>query len=449
MSTAAQMHRDRMEDARADRLASIRRAVDYYENRPAPAFRLEPGEIDDHTPTNVCRLVVDKGTSLLFGKPLTWQVDETGTTDTPVEQYLADIWRQNNQQALLHNLAQHGFLAGCGFIKIDPRPAGIRLIPLDPATVELACESEDVSDVYQYTIEYTVSDRNGDELQKRQTITRDEQGATWEIANFQRRPGKGERWQLVGAVETWPYAWAPIVHCQNLPNAAAVWGYGDLEDVIPLQDALNQAISNIRRVLRLHGFPQTIVTGASIKQMERGPNKTIGFPSEQAKVFNLEMFTDLAAAREHYHNLRAAIFSLARMTDLSTFAGNLGALTNFGLRVLFADALEKTETKRVLYGGLIVELNRRLAELGGYGPNVITTLAWPDPLPLNVMELAGEARIKQALGFISDESLSEQLGYAYEDELIRIKQQIARGAVNPNAANMPTPPVAANEPLKQ
>jgi hypothetical protein len=61
----------------------------------------------------------------------------------------------------------------------------------------------------------------------------------------------------------------------------------------------------------------------------------------------------------------------------------VGALSGFALRVLHQDLLEKTNAKQRTYGDLLIEINRRLCELGGFGAEHYTTIHWPDPLPVD------------------------------------------------------------------
>jgi hypothetical protein len=103
-------------------------------------------------------------------------------------------------------------------------------------------------------------------------------------------------------------------------------------------------------------------------------------------------------------------------------ADKLGSLTNFGLRVLYQDAMSKIEEKRGLYGSLLVEVNRRLlmlAELGDDGGEVI----WADVLPVNEIERATAIRTDLELGLVSKQTASSKRGYVWEDEEERIADE--------------------------
>lgn len=434
----ARMWQARMQRDDHERQVALARAWDYYEGRHPPPLAVRPGMPDDNVIVNLARPIVDKGISLLFGKEVTWQADESAATESDAEQFLSQVWAANDKMALLHEVAQNGALAGLCAIKVVPRPGDAqrpyRLVNLDPKNLTIDCADEDIDDIERYVIQYTCKDARGRELVKRQEITAvygagDDQVVAWDMQSYE-ATGADKRPRPVGAAIRWPYALAPIVHCKNLPCANAVWGYGDLEDV-RLNDALNLIASSTRKILRLHSSPQTILKGQSGQLLRRDANQLWELDKD-ADIFNLEMQSDLASSLEFYRTLRTAFYAMGRMPDVSQI-GDLGALTNFGLRVLFADALERTATKRLMYGGLIVRLNRLLCLIAGKGDNVLTTLAWPDPLPVNKLENVQAAAAERTIGITSDETLAGDLGRNYSDE--RKRRADERAAPPPPAAD--------------
>lgn len=420
------------EDCAHPYAAEIAAAWNLYEGRHPAPLRVAPGDPDDSTVVNLVRGLVDRGIAFLFGKPITWQADET-TGDSAVEAHLARIWAANDQAALLLDVAQNGFLAGLAAIKVDPQPdKTIRLITLDPATLTLAWTRGDVDDITGYAITFAEDGRA-----TRQEITRNGgPGSAWTIADY--AADAGAAWSLIAEPIAWPYALPPIVHCKNLPRANCVWGYSDLADA-KLNAAVNTILSASRKTVRIHATPQTIGKGVKAGQLKRNAGGMWEIEKD-ADVYNLEMQSDLRAARQLYLDLRAALYEAARTPDLATLGATLGQITNFGLRVLFADQIARNETKRVLYGGLIVRLNRLLALLGGYGPHVTTTIAWPDPLPVNALERANEIVVKQKSGLVSAATLTAELGYRYQDETARLATERAAAPTvpPPNGSAAPT-----------
>jgi hypothetical protein len=248
----------------------------------------------------------------------------------------------------------------------------------------------------------------------------------------------GDRaWKKVSETE-WTYRLPPIVHTKNLPCANAIWGYGDLEDV-RFNDTINLIVSSTRKILRIHASPQTVAKGFNPAMLRREANQIWHIPEglDGAELFNLEMQSDLEASHKFYQQLRSAFFAMGRMPDVSQI-GDLGALTNFGLRVLFADALERTMVKRNTYGDLITGVNRLLCLIAGKGENITTTITWPDPLPTNREELVRTVSSEQSTGLTSDETLTGDLGRDYADEQQRLEAE--RKARKTRAGGTPTDP---------
>lgn len=449
----AAVWQERQANSANDKQLAISRAWDYYEGRHPLPLVVKPNAPDDNVIVNLARPVVDKGISLLFGKEVTWQIDETATETSGAEQFLDDVWTANKKMALLHEVGQNGALAGLAAVKINPRPEDkqrpYRLINLDPKNLEIFTADEDIDDVWRYRIEYTTSDDRGNPCHKRQDITRD--GGRWLIDDYMCNDLDTEwagdkAWKRVAPTVEWPYSLPPIVHCKNLPCANAVWGYGDLEDV-RLNDALNLIASSTRKILRLHASPQTVARNFNPAMLRRDANMIWEIPEgTDGELFNLEMQSDLKSSHEFYQSLRSAFYAMGRMPDVAQI-GDLGALTNFGLRVLFADALERTATKQMMYGDLIMQINRTLCLIGGKGDDVTTKLTWPDPLPVNQKENVETVAAELATGLTSDETLAGQLGRDYTDEQKRLGDEKKKRQANSTGPGSTGPRAAVGDVL--
>jgi hypothetical protein len=134
---------------------------------------------------------------------------------------------------------------------------------------------------------------------------------------------------------------------------------------------------------------------------------------------------DLAAALEVFKSQRQAFFDITRSVDIDSMADKLGALTNFGLRVLYQDNLAKVATKRELFGDMLAELIRRLLVLAGMQP-VAVQVVFPDFLP---QDEAAEAQGHIALvgaGLESKQTAADALGLDWEQEQERMSgEQVA------------------------
>jgi len=423
---------------------AIASAWDRYEGRYPQPLLVQPGDPDDNTVVNLAQPIIDKGISFLFGKELTWQADETAARDSGAETWLKEVWAANNKMGLLHEVAQNGFLGGVAAIKVNPTPGSTdppQLVNIDPATLTLAWTPGNVDDICGYAITFE-EDAQRRTIWYRQEITRvGGRGTNWLLSDYQAEAD--ESWKLVKKPTAWPFPIAPIIHCKNLPRANSAWGYGDLQSG-RLNEALNTITSSARKTLRIHGTPQTVGKGVKGQNLKRNPAGMWEIARED-DIYNVELKSDLASSQAYYHILRAAIYSGQRTPDMSTIAGQLGTLTNFGLRVLFADLIDMNSTKQILYGGMIKRLNQLLCMIGKRGNAVKTTLSWADPLPVNGLDKANEIAVKKKTGLISDETLTAEYGagYVYADEKKRLDQQRAAAPALPAPANGSAPAPAS------
>jgi hypothetical protein len=216
----------------------------------------------------------------------------------------------------------------------------------------------------------------------------------------------------------WDYDFPPIIHAKNLPSLKSCNGDSDIDDAINVQDKANFVTSNTAKIVKFHAHPTTIVTGGSAKSAEPIDNTAstmMAFPSPEVKVFNLEMQSDLASSRALSLDLRQSIFDVSREIDISSMADKLGALTNFGLQVLWSDAIDKNDTKRQLYGDFLLELNRRLLVLANYTGEQSKpgTLQWGNPLPVNVAEEMTADKTALEMGIIDKETVAKKYEYRY------------------------------------
>lgn len=390
-----------------DRNARFKRAWErYYGKYPKPLI-VRRGQQDDNVIVNFARLIVDKGVSFLFGKDIDFELSET--EQTPAEDWLGGCWQYNHKATTLHKIALNGALCGHSFIKIVPNQPYPRLVVLDPATVTVRWDVNDIEQVDSYIIQYPAQEpRTGKPIVVRQEIERN--GQRWHITDQISRSG-AVRWETTGESE-WLYSWSPIVDCQNLPAPNEFWGISDLEDdVLQLNESINFVLSNIARIIRYHAHPKTWGKGFMANQLKIGVDETIILPSPEAELHNLEMASDLNSSIALYERLREALHEVSRVPEVAT--GKLdsaGALSGVALQILYQPLLEKTETKRRTYGDMLVELNRRLLEMGGYGADNITVIHWPELLPSDSYQEAQTMLVHQNLG-VSNDTILARLGY--------------------------------------
>jgi hypothetical protein len=118
-------------------------------------------------------------------------------------------------------------------------------------------------------------------------------------------------------------------------------------------------------------------------------------------------------------------------------ADKLGQLTNFGLQVLWSDAIDKNDTKRQLYGDFLIELNRRLLVLADFTGEQSKpgTLQWGNALPINIEEELRADKMALEMGIIDKETVAKRYQSRYGKEWEDIKAALEDEQAQANAQN--------------
>jgi len=409
------------------RLEFFRKRWEAYYGRMAKPLKVLEGRIDDNIRLNYGRMIVDKGVSFLFGQEVQFELDKT--SKTKAEEWLNGVWAANHKMTLLQNLALVGGVTGHGMIKIMSAGEKLRLIVLDPETVTVNLAPDDLQEVLSYQIVYNAKDpKTRKPISVRQVIERVSPGS-WKITD---QVGDLEKltWRTVNEA-VWPWPFSPIVDCQNLPAPGEFWGMSDLEDdVLEIIHAINFIASNTARVIRFHAHPKTWGKGFTAKELHVGADELIILPNEKAELHNLEMVSDLTSSLAMQSQLKQALCEISRVPEVA--AGNLdrvGALSGLALQILYQPLLEKTGTKRLLYGDMLIELNRRLLAMGGFGEELETSCQWQEVLPSDPLQERQAAMIDRQLG-ASDDTLLTKLGF--DPDVERNKKSNAAGQLGQN-----------------
>jgi hypothetical protein len=222
-----------------------------------------------------------------------------------------------------------------------------------------------------------------------------------------------------------PYDFPLVLHWQNLPQFDSVYGEPDLtEDILILQDRINFMSSNISKIIRLHAHPKTFGIGmGNSKAVTFGPDDMPLLP-EGADIKQLAYVNDLSSAQNYLLSLRQSMFDITRTVDISSMSDKLGALTNFGLHVLYQDAISKLGTKQELYGEGLEEINRRLLTIAGLNDDP-GEVEFGDALPENTTESVNAEKTMIDMGIQSKQGASQALGIEYEETQQEINESKA------------------------
>lgn len=432
----------------------------YYKGDHRAQLKVKVGTQDENIVQNFVGLAVDRSVSRLFRGGVKFNLPEGADAQ---QEYLDAVWDLNKKEIILYQVGLHGAVYGTTYFKIcpdeltDPYTGKTfpRLIPLDPEIIRVQVEAHDMNDVKEYRIEYTANETR-EERQvavSHREITRhsksddygvDEDGEgvketpdTWMIEEWEQVGGG--MWTLVEKVE-WPYNFPNIIHWKNLPSLKSCYGDSDIDDAINVQDKSNFVVSNTGKIIKFHAHPETIGTGFSVKDMQNFDAAVGSFhaiPNADAKVFNLEMGSDLASSRAFANDLRQSIFDISREVDISSMSDKLGALTNFGLHVLYTDALDKNNTKRQLYADALLELNRRLLVIAGYEmmDSYPGWIKWGEAMITNVIEDMQADQLALGMGIIDRETLTNKYADRYGVDFDTVQVNLAKEAARTSAAS--------------
>ena len=400
------------------RVQAMREAWDAYHGNFAPPLKNRSRRGSDKVILNRCAPIVDKGVSLLFGKNVDFRIGEGG--DPNAQAWLDACWKANRKMAFLHKLGVTGGVTGHAFVKLLRTDGYPRMVSLDTTLMRVETAPDDVENIQAYTIGYTASGAQGQQIESRQCIERSvaTDDSSWQIVEQQR---VGKVWQTTTS-ETWPYPFSPIRQTQNLPAANAFWGRADLTpDIIQLNHDINFVASNVSRIIRFHAHPKTYVSGLNGQRLATGPDETLLLP-EGASIGALEMHSDLSSSMNFLTALETSLDVSARIPAVAL--GDLqdiprGTISGAAIELLYGAAIEKTASKRELYGELLEDVCRCLLAMGGFDAMTPVEIIWPDVLPSDKLLAAQAAQTWLGMG-ISKKTVFDRLGFDYDEEQQRL-----------------------------
>lgn len=340
---------------------------------------------------------------------------------TPEQEALETWLRDVNFKGLTHDAVITGLVTGHVFLKVYTRRDGaVRLALLDPRLVTVVWNEADVTDVLFYRVEWQ---RGRDTFVQDVVRATDESGAGdgWRIIEYKR----GRMGLEVLASEDWPYSFAPIADWKNAHNPFSYYGRSDAgETARNLNDGVNYVASNTAKIIQQHASPKTVITGGKLDMTQQSaPDLAIVFESKDAKVYNLEMQGDLASSMTYLETLRAAFFSEGRVVDVTTVRDKIGQLTNFGVRMLFADMIALVNERRAQYGPGLAEAARRALVVAGVDAPDAPVATFPEFLPANRLEQVQALKTEIEIGTASRQTAAAELGRDYAVETERMAEE--------------------------
>jgi len=400
---------------------------DYYEGKQKVFLKIREGEPDYNVIVNLAARVVEQSVNFLIGKMPQFDLPGDDEKTASMEKMIVAWLERYDGEELLNDLFTTGAVCGHVFVKLVMDGQDVRPTYLDPSLVTVFWDPTDKSRPVGYMI--TWDEQRGNEVViHREDHMRSENGTNWVIRSY---TGNGATWTIAGEDMIWPYPFSQIVDWKNLPNPRGYYGKSDLEKgILRLNDIYNFRQSNTNKILYIHAHPRTVAFGVDRTKIQ---NTTIDglwtIPETNADVKNLEMQSDLESSRQHALDMKADFFGDAQMVDLSALKDKIGQITNFGLRLMFAEALAKNRKKRLLAGRGLAEMIRRAGEIMRLDWSGIS-VTWDDPLPENENEQVTNAKEKIAMKVASRQTEAERMGYDWERERKRMDEERAQTGYN-------------------
>lgn len=385
---------------------------DYYDGRQKKFLKIRDGEPDYNVTVNLCARAVNQSVNFMLGKMPSFDLP---SESNEIGKALLNGWAQAiDLEDFLNDLLTSAAVTGHAFVKLLPDDTvGVRLVALDSSLVSVWWDETDKAHVLGYMVTWSTINEKGKVVVFREDHWR--AGEQWEIITYS---GDGLTWIETGR-NAWPYPFPQICDWKNMPNSRGYYGKSDIEQVIGLNDAYNFRQSNTNKILYIHAHPRTV--GFGIRKQDIQTTSIDGFwaiPDANARLENLEMQSDLESSRLQAQEIKADFFSDSGTVDLATVKDKVGQLTNFGLKLLFTEALAKNAKKRLLAGRGLSEMLRRVGVLLDQDWNGVKVV-WADPLPENTAEQVANAKEVIAMGVSSRQTEAERLGYDWEREKAR------------------------------
>jgi hypothetical protein len=419
------------------RAKKISTGWDYYNGNHRKPLKAQKDGYDDNVVVNHVESLTDRIIGFLLGDGIMF--DASGDDEqSQIDERIATLLDANRSAIMIENIALAGAIEGHCAVRLVPADGDLpRLIRIKQRHFSAFWDAFDMDRVLWYRLQHTsggvgrrIDYVKGREMNGRIDHTLD--GWTEYVYKLDKATDSGgglliqpsAKWELAQEPEVWEFDWPPITDWQNLPDPNSYYGRNDIDAAIRLNDATNFILSNTQRIIKHFADPKTVVIGAKAGQIvPTAVGGLFSIPSSDAKVMNLEMQSDGELSRWLAEVITAALWESGGMVDPQNVKDMVGQLTNFGLRVLFANAVKKTGKKRILYEEAFSEMIRHALELAGTAaPDMVATI-WPDVLPTDEEREVEVLGADLDRGAISLQTYRERRGYDNERELNRLEQE--------------------------
>ena len=271
-----------------------------------------------------------------------------------------------------------------------------------------------------------------------------------------------------------PIGEIPIAYCPNIMVASSPWGLSDITDIVPLNREYNEKATEISDIINYHVAPVTVITGAKVSNLEKGPRKVWGVPNKDAKVQNLELQTNFTGPLGYMELLKQGMHELTGVP--ASALGTMQPISNtsgVALSIQYQPLMLKHTRKCINYTRLFEHINELIIrhafifepELTQYQPILSSALLkpdqmpeldpvnplsyrtyidWPSPMPMDTLIKINEIQAKMAMNLESRRGALRDLGVQFPDQKIReIFEEVLEDTKEQGALTLVTNQIAA------
>lgn len=422
------------------------------------SHRREMGE-HQHT-ANYYRAFTDYLNRFTFGKGV--HFGSAKATEAIVPNLLRRVWTEDNHMnRILMEIGQIGAITGDAFVKVayeEPwqdsigrvHSGKVRILPLNSSFIFPEWHPHDRSRMIRCKIKYRFW---GTSLEgTRQVFTYTEILTDEIVEEYLNDELIDSRPNPLGVI--------PVVHTPNLPVSGSPWGLPDCQDIISLNRQFNEISTDVADIINYHAAPVTIVTGAKASQLEMGAKKVWAGLPKDASVFNLEGgYQGLQGAMQYLEALKRSMHEMIGVPESAL--GQVQPISNtsgVALSIQFQPLMNRWQQKVSQYTDLLQRVNELVLltlfinepETVAWNPETdvpleedqlpqlvlddpktfVTTVSFPQPLPLDKLVVLNEVQAKMSLGLESREGALRTLGEEFPDEkLVEIRQELQDDAM--------------------
>jgi hypothetical protein len=415
------------------------RAFKAYAGVPNSPMVPRNGEPDDSVNLAWARLIVDKGANWLFGRDISLELTP-GLRSERAEEWLKRAWPMEQRMLQLLKLATNGGIAGHAFAKIVMEGEFPRLVIIDPLTVTPTFSPDDIETVVRYKIQYPAVDpATGKPITFTQVHAKND-GGTWTITDTT----EDERGRVFSRREyEWPFEFAQIVECQNLPAPNEYWGEPDLNiEILDLIDSAEEIATHTNKMVRIYANPVLWVAGLGIEDPSQGlditPGGVVVLPDPEMRLNVVEPKADIKGSLELYATMINDLHAFSQIPKIATDAtqgSQIGRASGSAMRYHYTPLIERTETKRRTYGVLVTTIADRMLAVAGVSTRGSVRVVWPELVPDPMGDIQRAAALAQ-LGASKDTVLRTA---GFTDPSAEIAKAIEDGGV-PTTVDLNTTP---------